>query len=250
MSTGVTGRVLSLASGVLLLFSLAATSDAGDSFTVSLGGGIATSASSWDSRASWSSWAETATLDSKQTPASGTSFQGALGYRFSSHFGLTLAGARTTRDVTASIQAQIPHPLYLNQPRAVSADLSSLTDTELVFHLDLEWRTVTGPIEVSVFAGPTLARVDAGVVQTISVDEAYPYDEATYKSAETAKVTSSNGIGFNAGASAAWLATSHLDIGVEARYLRASVDLTTTGVDTFSLTAGGLQLGARVRLRF
>jgi hypothetical protein len=250
MSTGVTGRVLSLAAGVVLASSLAATSHAGDRFTVSVGGGLALGANDWSSKASWASWAETATVDSRYEASSGAAFQGALGYRFSKHLGVVLAGGRSSRDVKASFQAKIPHPLFLERPRTVSGELSGLSYTELAFHLDLEWRLVKGPFEIAAFAGPTLARVDTDVVQSVKVAESYPYDEATYESSETASVRSDSAFGWNVGASAAWLAISHLDLGVEARYVRASVDLVPTTAEAFSLNAGGLQLAARVRVRF
>jgi hypothetical protein len=250
MSTGVTGRIFSLAAGVVLASSLAATSHAGDRFTVSVGGGMALGTNDWSSKASWDSWAETATVDSRYKTSSGMAFQGALGYRFAKHFGVVFAAGRATRDVKAALEAKIPHPLFLERPRTVAADLPDLSYTELAFHLDLEWRIVTGPFEIAAFAGPTLARVDTDAVQSLTVVESYPYDEATYQSAVTTGVRSNSGFGFNAGASVAWLAVSHLDIGVEARYVRASVDLAPTGGETFSLNAGGLQAAARLRVRF
>jgi len=250
MTTGVTGRVLSLLTGAVLISSLAASARAGDSVTVSLGGGLALGASDWSSTASWPSWAETATLDSQYKPASGSVFQGALGYRFSKHLGIVFAVGRASHDVSASLVAQIPHPLFLAQPRTVTGDVSGLAYKQLAFHLDLEWRTQAGPFEITAFAGPTLARVDTDAVQSMNVNEAYPYDTATYQSAVTTSVRSNMGFGLNVGAAAAWVVIPNLDLGVEARYVRASVDLAPTGSPSFSLTTGGVQVTAQARVRF
>jgi hypothetical protein len=250
MRTGLTGRALSLLAGIVLVATLATSARAGDSFTVSLGGGIAVGAIDWTSRASWDSWAETATLEARHRTSSGTVFQGALGWRFAKHLGLVLAGGRASRDSKASLQAEMPHPLYLAQPRTVSGEVSGLPYTELAFHLDLEWRTVAGPFEIAAFAGPTLARVDTDAVSSVNVDEAYPFDTATYASATTAGVTSDTGWGLNVGASAAWLAVSHFDLGIEARYVRAGVHLAPAASESFDLNAGGFQVAARARLRF
>jgi hypothetical protein len=250
MRTGVTARVFSLVAGVVLLSSLASPTRAGEKLTVSLGGGLAGLSNDWSSTASWDSWAEKASLDARYQASSGTVFQGGLGFRFSKQLGVVLTASRASRDVKASLTAQIPHPLYLASARTVTGEASGLSYTELAFHLDLEWRTRKGPIEITAFAGPTLARVDSDFVQSINVAEAYPYDTATYQSAVTAKLTSSWGMGLNAGASAAWVLIPNLDLGVEARYVRASVDVTPTGAQKYSLNAGGLQVVGQLRLRF
>jgi hypothetical protein len=250
MRTGVTARVFSLVAGIVLLSALAATARADEHLTVSLGGGLAGLSSDWSSQASWDSWAETATLSSQYKAASGTVFQGGLGYRFSKQLGVVLTVGRASRDVKASLQAQIPHPLYLASPRTVTGEASGLPYKELAFHLDLEWRMRKGPIEITAFAGPTLARVDSDFVQSINVAEAYPYDTATYQSAVTTSLRSNMGFGLNVGASAAWVLIPNLDLGVEARYVRASVDLTPTGGQKYSLTAGGVQVVGQLRLRF
>jgi hypothetical protein len=250
MRTGVTASVSSLVAGIALFSALAATARAGEHLTVSLGGGIASLSSDWSSQASWDSWAETATLSSQYKPASGTMFQGGLGYRFSKRLGIVLTVDRASRDVKASLQAQIPHPLYLASPRTVSGEALGLSYKELAFHLDLEWRVRKGPIEITAFAGPTLARVDSDFVESINVAEAYPYDAASYQSSVTTSVRSNMAFGLNAGASAAWVLIKNLDLGVEARYVRASVDLTPTGGQKYSLTAGGLQLAGQLRLHF
>lgn len=247
-------RVLSLFAGVALLATLATSARAGDSLTVSVGGGLALGAIDWTSRASWDSWAETASLEARHQASSGAALQGALGWRFARHFGLVLAGGRASRDVKASLQGRMPHPLYLEQPRTVEGEVSGLPYTELAFHLDLEWRTVAGPFELAAFAGPTLARVETDAVSSLNLNETYPgdypYDRAAFASANTAGVTSDMGWGLNVGASAAWLVVSHLDLGVEARYVRVGAHLAPADVEGFDLDAGGIQLAACVRVRF
>ncbi len=250
MRTGVTARVSSLMAGAVLVSSLAVSARADEMLTVSVGGGLATAASDWSSQASWPSWAETATLAASYKAASGSVFQGGLGFRFAKHLGIGFAVSRASRDVSASLVAKIPHPLFLNSPRTVNADASGLKNTELAFHLDLEWRTRTGPFEIALFAGPTMMRIDSDVVQMVNVTETYPYDQAAFQSATTASVRSNTAFGFNGGASLAWVPVSHLDLGVEGRYVRASVDLAPTGAKSFSVTAGGLQVVAQARLRF
>jgi len=250
MSGGAASRVLSLTAAVLAGASLAPSAGAQSRFTVAVAGGAALVPAKWTSSASWPAWAETAQLESRQETASGSVFAGALGFRVSRHLGVVLAVSRSTRDAKAALEATIPNPLFLDRPRAVNHELSGLSYRELATDLDLEWRTLAGPLELALFAGPCLAKVETDAVQAVQVDEAYPYDEPTFRSADTARVTSDSAFGWNAGGSAAWLLARHLDLGVEARYSRTSVELKPAEGDAFTLESGGLQLTARLRLRF
>ncbi len=250
MSTGVTSRVLSLTAAVLVAASLATSAGAGDRFTVSVAGGGVLVAGKWSSTASWPAWAETAQLGSQHETASGSVLGGAVGYRASRHLGVVLAVARSTRDAKAALDATIPHPLVLDRPRTVTSELSGLSYRELATHLDLEWRTLAGPFELALFAGPTMAKVETDAVEMMRVNEAYPYDAPTFQSADTTRVTSDSAFGWNAGGSAAWLPASYFDLGVEARYSRASVELKPAQGDKFTLESGGLQLTVRLGVRF
>ncbi len=234
--------------GTFLL--LAAPATAGDRLTLAAGGGLAAISLDWPSKARWDNvWAEQASLDSQQKAGRGMAYEGSLGLRTGRHFGVVLALTQANRDTTLALDARIPHPFFLEQPRSVAGNASGRY-RELASHLDLEWRRVAGAIELSIFAGPTLVRVETDLGKSVQVAESYPYDTATFVSAQTTRVRSAWGTGFNAGTGVAWLASRVVDLGIEARYSRAPVELAPAGGEKVELTAGGLQATARLRLRF
>jgi hypothetical protein len=224
--------------------------------TISFGGGIALLSREWTSNASFSNWAgwtdmvEPARLESSHDAGSGPSYAAAIGLRMSRRLGLSFAAARSDRDATARIEMRLPHPFLLDRPRAVQGEARSLSYRETAVHFDTDWRPVLGRFELTLFAGPSLLRVETDAIDGAQAQDEYPYDAPSFRSAHSVVARSDLTLGWNAGASGAWVATRHLDLGLEARYTSASVDLRPSGVEAFRLNAGGLQVTTVLRLRF
>ncbi len=225
-----------------------ATRDTG--FAVTLGGGLAAVPLSWQTSASWPLYAETARLEAAQEASLGPAAEIAVAYRFSSRFGVSAAFGWSSRDGSAEIEASLPHPLYLARPRAVSGSTEGLDYSQAASHLDLEWRPVRGRVELALFAGPSFLRAEADLVVSVTASESYPYDEATFASAQAETSRSASSLGWNAGAALAGAVSSKLDLGLQARYSRATPELEAPGGGSLTLEAGGLELTAFLRLRF
>jgi hypothetical protein len=87
------------------------------------------------------------------------------------------------------------------------------------------------------------------LVTDVTVDDAYPYDEATFTGATSTEATQSTW-GFNAGFDITQLFSRHVGIGVIGRYSRASFTFPIVATDDVEIRAGGFQVGGGLRLRF
>jgi len=218
-------------------------------FFVTLGGGVAALPLDWTSSASWTLYAETATLQSAQRASTGPVVEGTLSYRITPRLGVAAAFGWSRRDGSATVEAQLPHPLYLGRPRAVSGTAGSLDYRQLASHFDFEWRPLLGKLELALFAGPSLLQVETELVESVTPGEAYPYDTASFASAVASPSKSAEGVGWNAGAAVSGRVARRLELGLEARYSRATPELTDSGTSV-KLTAGGLDVTAFLRLGF
>jgi opacity protein-like surface antigen len=218
-------------------------------FAFTLAGGIAALPLDWTTSTSFPLYAETARLQAAQQAAAGPVVEGALSFRFARRFGVAAAFGWSRRDGSAAVDAQLPHPLYLDRPRAVSGSASGLEYRQLASHLDLEWRPLLGKLELAIFAGPSLLDVEAQIVESVTASEAYPYDSASFASASASAAKSAESVGWNAGAAVSGKVASHLELGLQARYSRATPGLTTSG-GSVTLTAGGFDVAAFLRLGF
>ena len=242
---------------VTLVFVLAAASlsarpaDADDHrFRVMVGGGAALGTIGWSTTSTWEVHRETAELDADYEAGLGPAFEVGLGVRVSRAFGLRAAVSWSRRDAEASLQARIPHPFFFDRPRGLEAGVSSLEYRQLASHFDLEWRPVTGRLEVAVFGGVYLARVEADLIERVEHDEEYPFDEASFRTAVSERARSDAGVGWSAGAAVSHALGSRVALGVQARYTTARVDLVRAEGDAVPLDAGGFQLLATLSVGF
>lgn len=235
-----------------LAVALAGAADAADEhgFFVSLGGGAAVGSLGWTSSATWTQYAEAARVDASYEAGSGPALEAGLGYRLSRRVGLAFSFGWARRDASARVEASLPHPLYLGRPRSVQGQASGLSYREYASHLDLLLVPVAGRLEVALFAGPCLLRVDADEVARVEFDEEYPYDEATFRAAVTQRSRSDTAFGWSAGASVGYALTARLGVAAQARYTRAKPELKAEGGTPGPVSAGGTQVTALVRLRF
>ena len=153
---------------------------------------------------------------------------------------------RVSGTIDGDISARVPHPFFFNQPRSVSGTATGLHRSELAVHVLASWiAPLTDKWQLALSGGPSWITVDQDVVTDITVNQAYPYNTATFAGAVTQPVSNRH-VGFRVGAEAAYLLTTHAGLAFGARYAHAHVPLTATA----STDAGGAHVTAGLRLRF
>lgn len=227
----------------------AAAQSASDRFVVSINAGIQTTARHLSDHFEFERNIETATVDVRYPSGSGVLVDGGVGIRLWKRLGAGLAVSRFTHDGSAHVEAAIPHPFLLKQPRAISGEASSITRTETGVHLQLLYTIASSRrFRLTLSGGPSRLELRQELVSDVLYDESYPYDTATFRSATT-HVSTASKMGGNAGFDVSWMLARHFGVGGMARFTRSSMDLTA---DTrhIRVEAGGVQAGAGVRVMF
>jgi len=219
-------------------------------FVISAGGGLAFGSLSWQRSATWPVYQEDAELDASQDAGSGGVFEGALSFRIAPRFGIRASYTQSSRDASATVDARIPHPFFFGRPRTVTGEVGGLQYKEKDAHFDVELWPVTGRFEVVVFGGVALVSVDADLVDQVEYTEAYPFDEATYRSATTSRTSSDGKVGWSAGAGVVYTLAPHWGLSAQARYTKASVELAGSDGTTTTFDAGGWRAVGLVRFGF
>ncbi|MGB7218140.1 MAG: hypothetical protein WBD07_04975 [Vicinamibacterales bacterium] len=167
-----------------------------------------------------------------------------------SRLGGSISVSSVRRQFGGDVSAQIPHPFFFNTPRPVSGSASGLHDTELVLHLDVTYRLRgSDRFDLVGFAGPSMFKVTRDFVTNVTVSETYPYDTATFESAQTSS-TRADTLGFNVGADMTWKLSRRIGVGALIRYAHGSIVLTPSAGNSVSTKLGGLQLGGGLRLLY
>lgn len=148
-----------------------------------------------------------------------------------------------------SIDAQIPHPFFPNQPRAVSGGVR-LHRQETGVHMHLVYRAaLRRRFDVLLSGGPSVFNVGQDVVDAVASTSEFPFDTATFGRAITRRVAKTT-IGFNAGADFTWVFSRHAGLGALFRYSRATARLPASNTNSATFDLGGLHTGLGLRLRF
>ena len=166
------------------------------------------------------------------------------------HLGFGVGVSRVGASNAASLSAEAPHPLFFNRDRSISGRSTPLTRTETALHLQARvMAPLTESVTVTVFGGPTLFNVAQQLVTDVRFTHEYPYDAATFSSADLGREFGSKA-GFHLGADIAYYFSSNVGIGWFVRYSRATVELPSGGDDTLDTEVGGLHTAGGLRLRF
>jgi hypothetical protein len=160
--------------------------------------------------------------------------------------------SKHTRD--AAVNAQVPHPLIVNRHRVATGTASGLEHTERALHAQALLRIpVTVEFDLTLFAGPTFFEVEDDLVEAIVPTET----GATPSTVELAGIARSRQrhrmTGFNLGFDMAYMFRRHLGAGLMLRYSTGSADLELPAGSVgpaVEVGAGGIEIGAGLRLRF
>ncbi len=222
-----------------------------DRITIAVDGGFWPAKAAFGDTRQYREYAETTTVTTSYSQ-SGSGFGPDLSaqVRLFRDFGVLVGYSRASRDESGHFDAQRPNPLYLNRPRSLNGDLSGYQYQESALHLDLAFGRTAGKLGWSLFAGVTRFQVEADLLDQLAFNDAYPYDQLTLASAPAKRVKQSP-TGLNVGGRLDYRLSRNFGAGVQLRYSSASVKLQATPDATqASFNAGGLQLGAGVRLYF
>ena len=98
------------------------------------------------------------------------------GYRFSRWISVVVGASTFNSTSDAAVTAQIPHPFFFNQARAVSGN-QSLSHEESAIRLDLAVTVpLTRTLELTVSGGPVMVQAKQDLVSAVKYGEAYPYE--------------------------------------------------------------------------
>jgi hypothetical protein len=197
-------------------------------------------------------YAEETSIHTSYEAGSGFGPDGALQVSLFRGLGLLVGYSHVSRDVSGQVEVSRPHPLYLNRPRSASAAITGYGLTQGALYLDLAYARAAGHLDWALFAGATLFKVEADLLQQPTYDDVYPYDELSITATPSTTVTDSP-TGFNVGGRLDYRfgRSRRFGAGVQVLYATASVKLKATPNATeATFDAGGLSVGAGLRVYF
>ncbi len=162
--------------------------------------------------------------------------------------GVAVSQFEKARD--AGVIGHIPHPFFFGQPRTVEGSAAGMTRRERAVHIQAAWTfPLTRRFDITVLGGPTFATVKQDLVSGVAYTENFPFDTATFTSAESER-RSTDGVGLHVGADIAFPLTRQIGLGALIRFSRTSVNLDVPLGNRISVRAGGLHAGGGVRIGF
>jgi len=195
-------------------------------------------------------YGEDGTFTAKYTYVAAIVVGARAGVRIGGNVGLGLGVSRFIRQGDAQITARLPHPFHFNQPRSVSGTADNLKREETMVTAELAWLLRPGrSFDVMLFAGPAYFTTRQGVATMPRYTEVYPYDSATFVGVDS-RMVGKSGIGFTVGCDVSYLVTKHTGLGSLVRFSRATTTFSAAPGSDASVTLGGIQASAGLRIRF
>jgi len=188
------------------------------------------------------------TVDMKR--ATGGFIEAGARVRVAGSLWIGAVGFASSSTADGTLTAQVPHPFYFDQRRDISGDLTSLSHSESGAHVELAYAIQTGSSpEIQIFGGPSYFSVKQTLVTDFTYTDSFPYDTARFESATTTEA-SDGAFGFNVGGEVTWRLGRSLLVGGLVRYSLANVTLSPSSGNDVDMDAGGIDIGAAVRVGF
>jgi hypothetical protein len=164
--------------------------------------------------------------------------------------GLGVAVSQRSHSTGATLTASIPHPFFFNRARSIDGAVNGLSRKESAVHVQVRGIfQVTRRLLVMGFGGPSFFQVTQGTVMDFSYSESYPYDSASFASAETT-IAKRSKVGLNAGGDVAFFFSRQVGVGFTAQFAGTTVNIPSARGTTSNVKVGGIQAGGGLRLRF
>lgn len=214
---------------------------------ITLGAAYPASTTTFTQTTSFEAYAETGSLTTTYAIPQKVRFDVAGVVRLWHGLGVGIAASTLDGTAPAAITGQIPHPINVNQPRALTGTADAW-HSESAIHLQAAyWFRVTPRIDIIVTGGPSRIKVQQDFVSDVSYSQTFPYDTVTFESAtltrEEKTVT-----GANVGADVGVRLLAHIGAAGFVRYSRATADFPDSGVAAFRV--GTFDVGGGIRLAF
>ena len=149
---------------------------------------------------------------------------------------------------TASISAQIPHPIFYATPRSLTG-ATAARRAETAFHLEFA-RVLhrSSSYQLTAGAGPSVFFVDQELLERLQYDEVYPFDSVTFTAATFAR-HSKSAFGAHAQVDFSMPMTRKISWQVLGRYSYGLAKI-PVNASTAKTQTGGAQVGAGLRVGF
>jgi hypothetical protein len=217
---------------------------------ISFNGAYQTATNDFSDRFEFERDQETGSTDTDYPLKGGFTFDVGGGFRLWKNLGTGVSVSYFTRDAVAHTDSSFPHPFQFNQPRQVTADATGINRTESAAHVQVMYLLdPEGPLRIVLSGGPSFFNVQQDLVTEVRISQSFPFDTATFSSAETTRLKGSK-TAFNVGADVMWMFGRYLGVGGVVRFSRATIDLDAPGGRTISVDAGGPYAGGGVRILF
>jgi hypothetical protein len=231
------------------LLLLAAAPARSQDITISLNGAFDAASLSWSQSRTFTEYLEDARYDVRYDAEAAPGFDVGIQVALFSGVGPVLSLSQVSRDVTGSLDATIPNPLYFDRDRSASIDLSGFSYSEQAVHMGLGWQGRSGALELAVFGGLTLFTVKVDAVESNAYDPEFPFDSITLRPPQPVEQSESPS-GFHVGGRIDWRVATNFGLGAQLRYSAASASFNLPEGDSFDIDAGGLQVAAGLRIYF
>lgn len=170
------------------------------------------------------------------------------GMRLNARFTVGAGVSRFSVSTPAHFTASVPHPFFFNRDRTVEADFDNADRQELAVHAQVRWLMPLGDrLELALSAGPSFFKVRQQFPLP-NYGEAYPYDTLEVVSV-VAEISSGSTVGFNVGGDVSYFFARNVGVGGLVQFSGATLDMDVEDRDV-TVKAGGLRVGAGIRVRF
>jgi hypothetical protein len=214
---------------------------------IDLVGGYQTTVSTFSQTVTFEEYSETGSLTATYSTSHHAVADPGVVVRVWRNLGFGVAASSLSDSGAAHVDALVPHPLVVGQPREVSGP-ADVQHKEVTLHLQaVYWAQLSPHIEVTVSGGPSIFWVDQDFVSDVTYTQTYPYDTATYQGATTVR-KSETVTGGNIGGEVGWRLTAHLSLAGLVRYSHATATFAGTGAQ--AVPVGGLHVGGGIRISF
>ena len=193
---------------------------------------------------------EPASISVKYAVPSAISFSAGAGWRVWKQLGVGVNVTRYSGEGDAEIDASIPHPFVFAQGRAIEGTVGGLKRDELSVAMQIRGVVpVSTRMSLTVFGGPAWISATQATVTGIHYTDSYPYDTASFQSADLGS-SKQSGLGVGVGADLAYFFSKQIGVGFGARFLTANVDLAGMSGTTVKSKVGGVDVAGGLRVRF
>mgnify|MGYP001339624748 CR=1 FL=1 len=206
-------------------------------------------------------WQETGTFEASYNVTKGPAFDGSFAFLMYKRIGLGVNVSHFSKTISATIDADVPHPFFFSFPRKATGVANNVVRRESAIHLQSQyWHTVGDKLLVRLLGGPTIFSVTQDLLSTIQTKErGYDYNTVDIIGHNTI-ASGGTELGFNIGFDVSYFVFDHVALAGILRYSRGTSSVadqaTLRHISRFSglgqqpLELGGTHVATGLRFGF